>query len=100
MASNHLDEKQRERRFKRMIPKLLEDIDIMSVQYGVEVCFITKGPRDSKLTIWASRAMTEELLEPNKAELNHLLKMKKILEDASFMLKQIIAEKEKKSHIQ
>jgi hypothetical protein len=29
------------------------------------------------------------------------LKMKKILEDASFMLKQIIAEKEeKKSHIQ
>jgi hypothetical protein len=100
MASNHLDEKQRERRFKRMIPKLLEDIDAMSVEHGVEVCFITKGPRDSKPTIWASRAMTEELFEPNKAELNHLLKMKKIWEDASVMVKQIIAETEKESHIQ
>ncbi|MCI41453.1 agamous-like MADS-box protein AGL36-like [Trifolium medium] len=90
MAATNLDEKWRERRFKRILPKLLKDINALSAQCGVEACVITKGPRDTRPTIWASPAMTGKLLEANKeAEVDHLLREKKRLEDKSVKLKQL-----------
>ncbi|CAJ2632502.1 unnamed protein product [Trifolium pratense] len=90
MAATNLDEKWRERRFKRILPKLLEDIDTLSAQCGVEACVITKCPRDTRPTIWASPAMTEKFLEANKeVEVDHLLKKKRRLEDKFVKLKQL-----------
>jgi hypothetical protein len=90
MTSINLDDNQVERRIKRILPELLEDIDAMRAQFGVEVCIITKGPHDTRPTIWASHAMVEKLVEASKeAEVDNFLKANKRLEETLVKIKQI-----------
>ncbi|CAJ2632503.1 unnamed protein product [Trifolium pratense] len=105
MASPNLDETRGEKRFKRIIPKLLEDIDALSTEHGVEVCILTKGPGETIPTVWASPRMTAKLLEANKvAEVDHPLEDRKKLEDRLVKLKQMqelvekLKEKKRSEH--